>query len=326
MINPQMPQVVAVARSQVGYREGYNEGGWNNFTRYATEVPGLGWSQGLSWCAVFTSWVAMRAGVPSLFPRTADCSAGVTWFSAANRWSWFPALGAMVFYGTSGQDHTGIVYAYDETFIYTVEGNTSDNGSTEGDGVYVRKRRRSDAIVYGYGVPAYAEGVITAEAAKKGVSGYTYAPSSYGPGPTDLRPGAFLVENLVADSASVNGSANVGRLSIQQNDISTVALEIVAASSVAPQTVLIKDADGVTRFEIAANGNSVHRALASFTSALQLGSATADLGGGAGAVVGIKNATTAPTTNPTGGGVLFVQAGALRWRGSSGTVTTIAPA
>jgi hypothetical protein len=48
--------------------------------------------------------------------------------------------------------------------------------------------------------------------------------------------------------------------------------------------------------------------------------------GGGSRVVGIINATTVPTTNPTGGGVLYVEAGALKYRGSSGTVTTIANA
>ena len=57
---------------------------------------------------------------------------------------------------------------------------------------------------------------------------------------------------------------------------------------------------------------------------VQLGP-TAAFGGGVG-VVGITNATTAPTTNPASGGVLYSLAGALTWRGSSGTVTTVAPA
>lgn len=48
-------------------------------------------------------------------------------------------------------------------------------------------------------------------------------------------------------------------------------------------------------------------------------------GGGVG-VVGITNAETSPTTNPSGGGVLYAENGALKWRGSSGTVTIIAPA
>lgn len=42
-------------------------------------------------------------------------------------------------------------------------------------------------------------------------------------------------------------------------------------------------------------------------------------------VVFIPNAT-APTANPVAGGYLYVEAGALKYRGSSGTVTTIAPA
>lgn len=40
----------------------------------------------------------------------------------------------------------------------------------------------------------------------------------------------------------------------------------------------------------------------------------------------IQNATTVPSTNPTGGGILYAEAGALKWRGSSGTITTLAPA
>ena len=43
-------------------------------------------------------------------------------------------------------------------------------------------------------------------------------------------------------------------------------------------------------------------------------------------VVAIANAGTVPSTNPTGGGVLYVEAGALKYRGSSGTISTIANA
>lgn len=63
---------------------------------------------------------------------------------------------------------------------------------------------------------------------------------------------------------------------------------------------------------------------AMISGSLQLGTANA-LGGGA-RVIGIANATTVPTTNPSGGGIIYVEAGALKYRGSSGTITTIAPA
>ena len=56
-----------------------------------------------------------------------------------------------------------------------------------------------------------------------------------------------------------------------------------------------------------------------------LGINTTDFGGGK-EVFAMANATTVPSANPTGGGVLYVQDGALKYRGSSGTVTTIAPA
>jgi len=58
---------------------------------------------------------------------------------------------------------------------------------------------------------------------------------------------------------------------------------------------------------------------------IQFGSTTGAFGTGDG-VIGIANATTVPSTNPSGGGVLYVQAGALKYRGSAGTVTTIAAA
>jgi hypothetical protein len=50
-----------------------------------------------------------------------------------------------------------------------------------------------------------------------------------------------------------------------------------------------------------------------------------DFGGGRG-VIAIANASVAPTENPAGGGILYVEDGALKYRGSNGTVTVVAPA
>jgi hypothetical protein len=55
-----------------------------------------------------------------------------------------------------------------------------------------------------------------------------------------------------------------------------------------------------------------------------VGIGTTDQFGDGVKVIGIANATTVPTSNPSGGGVLYVDGGALKYRGSSGTVTTIA--
>jgi hypothetical protein len=55
-----------------------------------------------------------------------------------------------------------------------------------------------------------------------------------------------------------------------------------------------------------------------------LGINNPDFAGGAG-VIGIKNGT-APSTTPAAGGVLYSESGALKWKGSAGTVTVVAVA
>jgi hypothetical protein len=52
---------------------------------------------------------------------------------------------------------------------------------------------------------------------------------------------------------------------------------------------------------------------------------TSQFGNGKG-VIAIANASVAPSVNPAGGGILYVEDGALKYRGSNGTVTVIAPA
>ena len=52
---------------------------------------------------------------------------------------------------------------------------------------------------------------------------------------------------------------------------------------------------------------------------------TSQFGNGQG-VVAIHNVSVAPSVNPANGGILYVEEGALKYRGSSGTVTVIAPA
>lgn len=58
---------------------------------------------------------------------------------------------------------------------------------------------------------------------------------------------------------------------------------------------------------------------------LSLLSNTKSYGGGVG-VIHIANASTVPTTAPTGGGILYVEDGSLKFKGSGGKVTTIAEA
>jgi len=54
------------------------------------------------------------------------------------------------FFGTSkdNSSHTGIVEEVDDTYVYTIEGNTSDQ-------VARRKYKLSDKSILGYGRPAF---------------------------------------------------------------------------------------------------------------------------------------------------------------------------
>ena len=120
-----------------------------------------------------------------------------------------------------------------------------------------------------------------------------------------------------------SGATPTGRLEIKQNDDSTVGLAMTANSGSAQQMILLKDSGNNARFEVTAAGNTLMRATAFMTTNAMLGSSSSDFGSGTGPMLGIKNATSVPSTNPTGGGILYVESGALKYRGSSGTVTTL---
>ncbi|MFD5161039.1 hyaluronoglucosaminidase [Streptomyces hawaiiensis] len=122
------------------------------------------------------------------------------------------------------------------------------------------------------------------------------------------------------------GNVPAAALEVRQRDTTTVGALILGAASTTVPIFQVKNSAGTATFEVGTSGAVVFRAVSFYTNSLQLGSTSSDLGGSAGAVIGMKNVTTAPTTNPTGGGILYVEAGALKYRGSGGTVTTIGPA
>lgn len=166
--------VIDIARDEVGYHEGRSNGSWNNHQKYSPAVPGLEWSQDQAWCHTFVSWVFQQAGISNLAPVTASCPEGVDWFENRGHFSDYPAVGAVVYYGPGGGTHTGVVTSYTDDTIYTVEGNTNDNGSAEGDGVYRKARPRNSSYIYGYGYPDYPEGIVVADPDWKGRKGVTF--------------------------------------------------------------------------------------------------------------------------------------------------------
>ena len=127
--------IVNVAKSQVGYHEGSLSGntrGSSNVTEYGSWYG----SQG-AWCNRFVSWCAYVSGVPAnIFPKITGSAAGYPILRSAGAecfsYSSSKALqpGDVIFVnssgGYSGINHVGLVVGVDDTTIYTVEGNMSD--------------------------------------------------------------------------------------------------------------------------------------------------------------------------------------------------------
>lgn len=152
---------------EVGYKEGAR-----NDNKFARELISWG-KRGIDnfepWCDQFQSWGTVKAGLEDQFPISQFCPADISWFKGKGWWSDYPSIGAQVYYGLAGGpygaggDHVETVIKFDGTRIWTVGGNTNNNGSSNGDGVYIRGDDprpilRRDARVYGYGTPPVVQG------------------------------------------------------------------------------------------------------------------------------------------------------------------------
>jgi len=141
-------QVIAVARSQLGYVES-----GDNQTKYWAELdPEL---QGSPWCAGFVSWVFKHAGMtlPNMgksygfvyCPNAVAYAYAHGLFSASGHY----APGDIVLYGPGGSEHTEIIVSDDGTTMVTIGGNTGNGRSANNGGVYQNNRAHDDWV---YGV------------------------------------------------------------------------------------------------------------------------------------------------------------------------------
>jgi hypothetical protein len=159
-----------------------------------------------------------------------------------------------------------------------------------------------------------------------------------GAGPVQIGRTAALINAGALLECYTNGTNNV--LAAFQGQNATDALGVKIGNGSASATLFVVGAagnfltgtaQGDTGFSFGATkqfhvGRAGGRAALRVTDNLAIGPSADSFGSGAGGVVFISNATTVPSTNPTGGGILYVEGGALKYRGSAGTPTTIAPA
>jgi len=146
---------------------------------------------------------------------------------------------------------------------------------------------------------------------------------------SDVRGQLLILGNRIREC----GSATFGAISA--TTLTNVTQGQVSGNLVTADAAALYGIDlDTTVTTIAAYGNSISGGTTSpirgghgFTHmrgnlTLSAAAANGTTGSGLG-VFGMRNAATVPSTNPTSGGILYVEAGALKYRGSSGTVTTL---
>ena len=116
------------------------------------------------------------------------------------------------------------------------------------------------------------------------------------------------------------GNTPAAALEVRQRDTTTVGALILGAASTTQPIFQVKTSAGTATLEVGTSGAIVTRAVAFLTGALQLGSTSSDFGGSGGVVISMKDATTAPTTNPTGGVIAYSQGGVFKVRSAAGVV------
>lgn len=137
--------LLAVARSQVGYQESsprqskYNR--WIGQT--GSDDP---------WCGFLMSWLAYAAGKPNAVIKASSFKSLLSAERKRGRTSSTPRIGRLAYIGyftPSAATHVGIVTKYDDSYVWTVEGNVSAGGGTAHPrGVHVVKRPKSRVVFY----------------------------------------------------------------------------------------------------------------------------------------------------------------------------------
>ena len=126
-------ELTKIAKSQIG-----NNGKIYRMWFYARTSD----YYGVNWCAVFISWLFNQVGGIDKYVVKTDGAGTVARYSDGKYGKWYepnqitPREGDIVMFRWGGtytekyhSDHLGYVYAVDDTYIYTVEGNTGSNDS-----------------------------------------------------------------------------------------------------------------------------------------------------------------------------------------------------
>lgn len=131
--------------SQVGTREATGKNDGENVEQY---LASTNLDKGYAWCASFVNWCLTSCHIP-----TKNSAWSPSWFPDSkviyNRHTSkteTPRTGdvfGIYFSNKKRIAHMGFIHHWGKgSYVITVEGNTNDYGSREGDGVYVKRRHK----------------------------------------------------------------------------------------------------------------------------------------------------------------------------------------
>lgn len=145
--DPVRDKVKKTYDAEVGIREktGHNDG-----IRVETYLKYCGLGKGNPWCASFVCWTYGQSGINN--PKSGYCPDLFTIkkiiYKRTGKINSLPKQGDVwgLYFPEKGRvAHVGFVDQWQSKYVVTVEGNTNEAGSREGDGVY-RKRRLIKSI------------------------------------------------------------------------------------------------------------------------------------------------------------------------------------
>lgn len=155
----QRENILAIAKKETGYTEGSSNNNKYGAAFKANNQP---------WCAYFVSWCADKAQIPkTVIPVSGYVPAVVSFYNKKGlfhkRGSYIPKPGDLTIFdfnrnGTG--DHIGFVDKVLGNKVYTIEGNTSQQGeNANGDGVWDKYRSLSYGGILGYCTPKYEDDI-----------------------------------------------------------------------------------------------------------------------------------------------------------------------
>lgn len=169
-------KLIQIALAEVGYLEKRSDAsldsktdnaGSKNFTKYARDMmkhnAGI-YVNGYPWCDTFVDWCFTQAfgadkAKEMLNGWSAYCPTSAGYFKNQKQGYTRPKKGDIIFFLDSKKVicHTGIVYAVDADYVYTVEGNTSTASGVVDNGGSVAKKKYAISYnrIAGYGRPKY---------------------------------------------------------------------------------------------------------------------------------------------------------------------------